>query len=252
MKIPRSRILLIILFINTNLTFSQEWKNLKSYQNETNDLTLANGCWLKKDRKNKTSVWTQANTYNLNIKNGNEKYQTISEIRDFYLWFDKARIKQGHEIKWIGIAAIAATELSKLDNFFIREFIIRNKEIVKFGRQGSKKVFDYAFPKLKKLYFSTELLKGKDAKNWDRVHGKKEQCKILDSLYEELSEKVFNKLERMAKGNGIFSFGVPESLRFEGNLHNCEARIQHGISKILPVYLNNHPSQKKQSVLVHI
>ena len=136
----------------------------------------------KKDRKNKTTVWTSANTYNLNIKNGNKKYQTISKIRDFYLWFDKARIKQGHEIKWIGIAAIAANELSNLDIDFIRWFIVRNKEIIQFGREGSAKVFDYAFPKLKKLYFSKELLKGKDAKNWDKVHGMKEQCKILDSL----------------------------------------------------------------------
>lgn len=245
MKISQSRILLIILFINTNLTFSQEWKNLKSYQKERKDLILADGCWLKKDRINETSVWTNANTYNLNSINGNKKYQTISEIRDFYLWFDKARIKQGHEIKWIGIAAIATTELSKLDNFFIRVFILRNKEIVKFGRQGSEKVFDYAFPKLKKLYFSTELLKGKDAKNWDKTYGMKEQCEILDSLYEKLSKKGFTKLERMANGNGIFSFGVPKSLRFEGNLHDCEARIEHGISKILPVYLNKYPSQKK-------
>lgn len=69
-----------------------------------------------------------------------------------------------------------------MDIDFIRWFIVRNKEIVKFGREGSAKVFDYAFPKLKKLYFSKELLKGKDAKNWDKVQGMKEQCEILDSL----------------------------------------------------------------------
>lgn len=245
LKIFLSKILPIILIINTTPAFAQEWKNLKSYQKERKELILADGCWLKKDRINKTSVWSQANTYNLNIKEGNKKYQTISKIRDFYLWFDQERVKQGHEIKWIGIAAIATAELSNLDNFFIRVFILRNKEIVKFGRQGSEKVFDYAFPKLKEIYFSNELVTGKDAENWDKAHGRKEQCEILDSLYGELSEKGFNKLERMANGHGIFSFGVPKSLRFEGNLHDCEARIEHGISKILPVYLNKYPSQKK-------
>lgn len=238
MKIFLSKILPIILFINTNLAFAQEWKSLKIYQKETKNEILEDGFWLKNDRKKQTSVWGQANSYNLKIENGNKKYKTISEIRDFYLWFDKERIQKGHEIKWIGLAAIAATELSKLDNYFIRIFIIRNKEIVKFGREGSIKVFDFTFPKLKKLYFSNELITGKDAQNWDKEHGINEQCKILDSLYENLSAKEFHKLERMAKGKGIFRLGVPKNLRFEGNLYDCDARIEYGISKILPVYLN--------------
>lgn len=249
MKTFLSKILPIILFINTNLAFAQEWKNLKIYQKETKNEILKDGFWLKKDRKKQTSVWCQANSYNLNIENGNKKYQTISEIRDFYLWFDNERIQRGHEIKWIGIAAIATTELSNLDNFFIRVFILRNKEIVKFGRQGSEKVFDYAFPKLKGIYFSNELVTGKDAENWDKAHGRKEQCEILDSLYVKLSEKGFHKLERIANGHGIFSLGVPKSLRFEGNLHDCEARIAHGINKILPVYLNKYPFQKNNLFL---
>lgn len=139
--------------------------------------------------------------------------------------------------------------MSNLDNFFIRVFILRNKEIVKFGRQGSEKVFDYAFPKLKEIYFSNKLVTDKDAGNWDKEHAKKEQCEILDSLYVKLSEKGFHKLERIANGQSIFSLGVPKSLRFEGNLHDCEARIAHGINKILPVYLNKYPSQKNNLFL---
>ncbi|MDP3360392.1 MAG: hypothetical protein Q8S41_13695 [Lutibacter sp.] len=238
MKTLLSKVLTIILFINTNLAFTQEWENLKTYQNETNNSKLKDGFWLKNDRINQTSVWNQANSYNLNIENGNKKYKTISQIRDFYLWFDKVRIQQGHEIKWIGFAAIAATELAKLDNCFIRIFIVRNKDIVKFGREGSIKVFDFTFPKLKKLYFSDKLVTGKDAEDWDKEHGMNEQCNILDSLYNNLSEKDFHKLERMAKGKGIFSFGVPKNLRFEGDLNDCKARIDYGVSKILPVYLN--------------
>ncbi|MDP2068226.1 MAG: hypothetical protein Q8K04_04605 [Lutibacter sp.] len=238
MKIFLSKILPLILFIQTNLAFTQEWKNLKTYQKETKNIILENGCWLKNDRIKQTFTWSQANSYNLNSENGNKKYKTISQIRDFYLWFDRVRIQRGHEIKWIGFAAIAATELAKLDNSFIRIFIVRNKDIVKFGREGSIKVFDFTFPKLKKLYFSDKLITGKDAENWDKEHGMKEQCKILDSLYKNLSEKDFHKLERMAKGKGIFSLGVPKKLRFEGDLHDCKARIDYGISKILPVYLN--------------
>lgn len=240
-----SKTLTLFILINSNLVFSQEWKNLKSYQKETKNSFLSDGCWLKKDRKNQTFVWNQANTYNLNLKNGNKKYETISEIRDFYIWFDKERIKQGHEIHWIGIAAIAASELSKLDNDFIRWFIVRNNGVVKFALAGSQKVLSFTFPKLKEVYYSKDILKGKIAEIWDKEHGMNEQCKILDSLYKNLSIKEFHKLERMAKGKGIFRFGVPKNLRFEGDLYDCEARIEYGTSKILPVYLTKYPSQKK-------
>ena len=66
------------------------------------------------------------------FENGNQKYKSICEIRDFYLWFDAERKKQGHEIKAAGIAAIVANQFSKLDNAFIRFFIIRNKEVLNF------------------------------------------------------------------------------------------------------------------------
>ncbi len=102
-----------------NHAFSQEWNNLKSYQKETGFTLLQEGCWIKGDRKQQTLVWKQANLFNLSIENGNQKYQSISQIRDFYLWFDVERKKQGHEIKGVGIAAIAAKQLSKLDSGII-------------------------------------------------------------------------------------------------------------------------------------
>lgn len=228
----------LLLLSNTNILFGQEWTNLKAYQKETKNVYLLDGCWLKKDRKKQTDTWKKANKYNLSIKNGDKKYKTISQIRDFYLWFDVERIKQGHEIQWIGIAAVAADQLSKLDIEFIRVFVVRNAEIVKFANEGSKKVLEFAFPKLKKVYYSNKLIKGKDAENWDKNYRFDEQCIILDPLFKKLSDKAFIKLTRMMKGKGIFTLGVPKSLKFEGELDNCESRIAYGINKILPSYLN--------------
>ena len=174
MKKKILKIVILIILINSNLVVSQEWNNLKAYQKETNNSILLDGCWLKKDRKKQTGVWKQANTYNLSQNNGDEKYKTIREIRDFYVWFDAERIQKGHEIQWIGIAAIATNQLSKLEMNFHRIFIVRNKEVIQFASDGSIKVFADAFPKLKEIYFSTKLLKGKEAKNWDENHGFKE------------------------------------------------------------------------------
>ncbi len=237
MKKNSLKIVILILFINSNLVSSQEWRNLKSYQKETNNESLLDGCWLKKDRKSQSEIWKQANTHNLSLNNGFEKYKTIKEIRDFYKWFDAKRIQQGHEIQWIGIAAIAANQLSKLEMNFYRIFIVRNNEVVQFASEGSKKVFSDAFPKLKKIYFSNELLVGEKAKEWDKNHGFNEQCGLLQPLYDHLSKKASNKLERMAKGKGIFCFAIPKKLKFEGNIIDCEARVSYGIEKLLPIYL---------------
>ena len=237
MKLTIIAILLILL--NTNFVFAQEWKNLRSYKKETGYSSLQDGYWLKKDRKKQKEVWKQANLYNLSAKNGNLKYRTISQIRDFYLWFDFERKKEGHEIVAIGVAAVVADQLSKLDNGFIRFFIVRNQEVVKFISEGSELVFEFAFPLLKEVYYSKKLIKGEDAKKWSLKNGKIEQCQILEPLYKNLSPKAILKLTRMAEGKGIYSLGIPKSLRYVGNIEDCQKRFDHAINKILPFYINS-------------
>ena len=231
----------LLLLLNSNFVFAQEWKNLRSYKKETQKVILSDGCWLKKDRKRRTSTWKKANQYNLTLKDGNSKYETISQIRDFYGWFDRERIELGHEMQWIGIAYIATQQLSKLNEGFIHFFIVRNNELKLFANEGSKKVFAYTFPKLKELYFLNIPMQGISAKQWDENHSMNEQCTVLAPLFEKLSKKAYKKLDRIVKGKGIYSIGVPRKLRFEGELMDCKARIKYGNEKILPLYLaKNH------------
>lgn len=227
----------LCFFLCFKYVSSQEWKSLKSYQKETGKSKLSDGCWLKSDRKKQTLIWKNANMFNLLVKNGNLKYVTISEKRDFYIWFDQERDKIGHDIRWIGIASIATGQLSKLDNSFIKIFIVRNKEVIQFSNEGSKKVFAFAFLKLKQVILSKEVLKGGVAKKWDQNYGLTEQCDILNPLYQNLSKKALQKLDRMAKGRGLFTFGVPKKIKFIGDINNCETRYNHGINKLLAYYL---------------
>ena len=164
---------------------------------------LSSITWLNIDGNKET--WKQAHEYNLSIDNGHLNYKTIRQIRDFYLWFDEEREKLGHDINAAGIAAVVAGQLSYFDNYFIRTFIVRNKEVVWFGNQGSKKVLEFAFPLLKEVYYSNKILKGQEAKNWDIKNGKIEQCQILEASYNQLSPKAIRQLERMAKGEGIYT-----------------------------------------------
>lgn len=231
--------------MSINLAFAQEQRNLKSYSKETGNAFLKDGCWLKIDRKRQNEVWKKANLFNLSIENGNTKYKTISQIRDFYVWFDLEREKLGNEIKWIGIAAIAAGQLSKLDYGFIRLFIVRNKEVVKFANEGSKKVLEFACPLLRKVYFSNEIIKGKDAENWDLEYGLMEQCIILDPLYKKLSHRALCKLDRMAGGKGLFKLGIPKELKYVGRIEDCQARFEHGMNTMLPFYLAHKENKNR-------
>ena len=230
---------IIIFLLNIQLTFSQEWKSLRKYKKGTGKTVLQNGNWLKKDRKRNTAVWQQANKFNLSLDNGNLKYKTITQTRDFYLWFDTERKKLGHEINGVGVAALVAGQLSHFDNFFIRTFIIRNKEVIWFGNEGSKKVLAFAFPLIREIYFSKKLLKGQKAKDWDIKNGKIEQCNIVEPIYNQLSEKAVNKLEHIAKGKGIYNLGVKNELKFEGNIRDCTLRYKHAFTKLYHYYLNN-------------
>lgn len=227
------------IFISAQFAFSQEWKNLKEYEKTTGTNVLKNGCWLKKDRKRNTETWKQANAYNLSLGNGNLNYKTISQIRDFYFWFDEERKKLGHEINTIGIIAIVADQLSNFDNWFIRECIVRNKEVIWFGNEGSKKVLAYAFPLLQEVYSSDNILKGDKATRWDVKYMETEQCHIIETLYEQLSQKAIKKLHRIAKGRGIYNLGVKNELKFEGDINNCKSRTKHAFSKVQTYYLEN-------------
>jgi hypothetical protein len=230
--------IIILLLFNTQLACSQEWKNLKDYKKTTGLNVLQNGYWLKKDRNRNTETWKQANKYNLSINNGNLKYKTISQIRDFYLWFDDEREKLGHEINTAGVAAVVAGQLSYFDNYFIRTFIIRSKEVIWFGNEGSKKVLEFAFPLFKKVYFSNNILKEQEAKDWDIKNGTIEQCQIVEAIYNKLSPKAIRKLERMAKGKSIYNLGVKNELKFEGDIRDCKSRYKHAFSKLNTYYLN--------------
>jgi hypothetical protein len=227
---------LFIVLFSSHIVFSQEFKNIRIYHKITGNTVLEKGVWLKKDRKKHTLVWSLANEYNFTVENGNKKYITISQIHDFYNWCDDEVKRQGHEIKWSGIAAKAAAQLSKVDNFFIKIFIIRNKELVEFVHKGSENVFSFAFPKLKDVYFSTKILKNRNAIDWDENYGLIEQCEVLQPLYDDLSEKSLNQLNRMAKGKGVYFLGVPKGLKFRGELTDCEARYNHGIETIFTYY----------------
>lgn len=227
------KILVLFLIFSSTYCISQEYRNLKTYKKETGILILEQGCWLKKDRVKQNTVWKNANEFNL-INNNYKKYQTINQIRDFYIFTQKEIALKGHEVNWISAAATIASQFSIMQKDLIRILFIRNKKVIKFANEGSKKVLEFSFPKLKNLYFSEEILTEQSAKDWDYNLTLEEQCDILNPIYQTLSKKTLKKLERMAKGKGIFGLGVSKKIRFEGEINDCKSRYNYTVYKLIP------------------
>ena len=97
----------------------------------------------------------------------------------------------------------------------------------------------YAFPLLQEVYSSDNILKGDKATRWDVKYMETEQCHIIETLYEQLSQKAIKKLHRIAKGRGIYNLGVKNELKFEGDINNCKSRTKHAFSKVQTYYLEN-------------
>lgn len=244
--IKRIFLLFFVFTISTSI-FAQEWKNLKAYQKSTGQETLAKGHWLKKDRKRNTQQWQNANLYHLEREKGYEAYTTIKQRRDFYKWFDEWQTQQGHELQWVGAAYIVAGQFANTETWFVRTFVIRNVDILNFAQQGNQAILNDVYPELQKIYQSDILLTGEAATKWDSEYGYREQCVIIESFYEQQDEKVIQKLDKMATGKGIFRFVVPKSIRFQGDITNCEDRYKHG-KEVLPLYYQQHKNSELYAI----
>ncbi|MDX1278533.1 Insecticidal toxin complex protein [Oceanihabitans sediminis] len=225
-----------ILCLLSISSFSKEWKSLQHYQKETNQITLAERDWLSSDRKQNTKVWQQANIYNLQ-NNLPEEYTSIKQRRDFYKWYYSSLEKKGHEVVWPKMAHFIANKLKLIKSFPFNFFT--DKKVKAYAKQGNKTVFDAAFTKMKELYFSTEILQGKEALQWDDNIIHLEQEKWLYPIYETINERSKITIERMAKGKGFYSLMVPREIRFKGDISNARTRYEYALN-ILRSYCENN------------
>ena len=106
--------------------------------------------------------------------------------------------------------------------------------IKQYTKAGSAIVFKNAFIELHKLYLSKEILKGAQAKLWDKRIIKEEQFIWINSIYKTMDDKSIKTLECIAKGKGIYGLGVPKSIRFKGDLAKAEARYNYALEVLYP------------------
>jgi hypothetical protein len=204
---------------------------MKEVPNKTPDSSMGASDWRVKDREAGNKAWESANLHNLQQSKGYEEYTTITQRTAIYHWFHEVVKAQGHEVDWVGAASIVAEQMSNLDNSFYA--FILGEDIVKFGNEGNKAIFDDVFPRLRELYNMDKPLKGDAAKAWDSETLRHEQFDVVEPLYAKQSAKTLSTLESMAKGDFPYNFGVPQELRVDGDIRNPQDRYDHGMTKVV-------------------
>jgi hypothetical protein len=208
---------------------------------------MGKGDWKFDDRINGTDVWKNANKHNLQQKKGYKEYNSIEQRADFYKWFQHETDSKGYETNWAGAAHIVAMQMSNIHGPFVS--VMDNDieaDVIQFAEDGNKAIFENVFEKLKDLN-NGPVLKGKSANDWDKNTLTVEQRDIVGPIYKRQRPEVLKELSKMAKGKGLYEFGVPKSLRFNpnGNVNVWKQRYRHGMTVSLPFWNKYYSKRKK-------
>ncbi|GAA4152016.1 DUF6443 domain-containing protein [Chryseobacterium ginsenosidimutans] len=183
---------------------------------------LGKGDWRKSDRENNTSVWQNANEYNIKQANGSNEYADLDQRADFYRWFQSATDKKGFQTRWSGAAATTVDNLknliSRYDNLFGID--ISNTEIRNFVRGGNKLILNHIWSSLQDLY-SGPILKGQAAVNWDGQNLVNEQH-LIQAEYNKLSPESVK----------ILNSNLSWFTSFQGSVLNINHRWMYGMSSM--------------------
>ncbi|HAB28355.1 MAG: Insecticidal toxin complex protein [Xanthomarina sp.] len=220
---------ILLCFFSTLNSHSKEWNCLKTYQSQTGNTELQASDWLRKDRKNNTLVWQQANVYNLK-HNLSSEYQTIKQRTDFYLWLNKALNEKKMDVVWPKMAHFISNKLEKIKSFPFS--IFTGNEVKHYAEKGSETVFMKAFETVRELYFSDSVLQSDEALTWDENIIYQEQYVWLDEIYKEVDARTLKTIDKMAKGKCIYTFMVPKEVAFTGDLSNKENRYDYALNTL--------------------
>ncbi len=218
----------------------------KEYENDYKG-KLGKGDWRKDDRVLENDVWKNANKYNLQQKGGYKEYSTIEQRADFYKWFQHTTDSEGFETNWAGAAHIVAKQMSNIHGPFTSMMSNKVESDVKaFAEEGNKAIFENVFGRLKDLYNGGPRT-GACARDWDNQTLTIEQRDIVGPIYNKQRSAVLDELSLMAKGQGMYKYGVPKQLRFneKGNVRDWKQRFSHGMNVALP-YWNKYYSKRKK------
>ena len=162
--------------------------------------------WLHADRQRFGGTFQTANLHNL-PRNAVREYTLIEQRRDFYTWFYNYTAARGYQTRWALAASLVANgahQVAHMDGAAgaaSQMLGVVNDELQGMMRIGNQVIFDNVFPKLNQLLLGGPLT-GAAAMQWDMQVLSEEQT-LIQPLYQGVSASTVQKLERIAKMQGL-------------------------------------------------
>lgn len=232
------RILSIILVTFIALSSSaKEYKSLERYTIETENLTLDKKDWLSKDRQNNTFQWQKACLFNFSYYGGHNEYQSLEERQDFLVWLSAYLKEEGQEVKWPATNVLLFELFEDAQN---RNTVKGIKELV---AKVNKPVFDTAYVTFQEVHANKYLLKGAEAKAFDKVLYEQEHNLYYQPYLNTMNDDDLETLNKILDRKGIGrKNAIPEGMELVGNVQDYQQRLYWIESKVQVYAQGNGPS----------
>lgn len=217
--------------------WDKEYEDADAYykENPNGKLDGKDGHWLTSDRLSHSAVWNTANMTNLQALRFDD-YKTITQRTAFYGWFAAKIDERGFENNWPGAAYIVANQMSTLEWGPAAWWV--GDDVVKFGNEGNKAIFDDAMHKLRDLY-NGPVMKGSVAEAWDAKTLYEEQFIVVNPIYQRQSQETLRIIGNMARGDYLYGIATSKELRFVGIITDPYDRFAHGMTKVAEYWLHH-------------
>ncbi|MBP0904582.1 Insecticidal toxin complex protein [Mariniflexile gromovii] len=225
----------LFLFVLNLSVYAKEWSSIRVYHKVTGKENLLPSDWLKSDRVNNTTVWQQANVFNLEYNLPNE-YTGLAERKDFYNWVQAEVEKQGHQVVWFKMVDFITGKLHTMETFPNVVFV--NKRIMNYAQSCSEIIFENSFSEIKKLFESAHILNEEAGLQWDKNMLYKEQYVWVDDIINTIDARSLKKIENILQGKCLYGLFVPRAIRFTGDLENKEMRYEYALNTLRPYFQN--------------
>ena len=203
----------------------------KPYHTDSDKKHLSASDWMVHDRKRNSSVWQEANRYNL-INNLSQEYTTLVQRRDFYKWLDTEISSRGHKVIWFKMAYFITDMLHSMEVFPFS--FIADKNILNHAHHCSASIFNLAFVNMKELYQLTDALDDNQALQWDKAMLNKEQFLWVDRAVASMDLATIKKIENILQGKFLYGLLVPKEIRYYDRLSNNTKRYEYALKTLRP------------------
>ncbi|MBL7707640.1 MAG: hypothetical protein JNJ86_01140 [Chitinophagaceae bacterium] len=241
----------------------EEYETIDAYKKAKGDKALktmdgSDGAWLESDRKNKTSVWTNAmvaitkNNWSDKLRDNSERGEdptaqrnvgsAFGVVRDYYLWAQGQMESRGFKSKWAKGASYLVDELASTyeEGTFTMGGIY--PKMGRLLRDLNFGIAEFAVTKFKSVLFDGEIVGSSYLAwyKWDKAFIEWEQGPVAFKIYSDWEGTIgLDNLNDLSRKGGWFAaaksynyfpnFATFDGLNGQGDAYLNDSKSQYAV-----------------------